>query len=108
MSEKLIKIIKINNLQYNPQRDPQAYRRTAGEPFRLQAMIVSREIVRVTLSDEQGKTVAQHDLRGSGTFSHELTFAEPGVRIVTLAAKEPGRSESHDLRLDVMAETWKG
>ena len=36
MSEKIIKYIKINGLQYNALRDPQAYRRLAGEHLRIQ------------------------------------------------------------------------
>ncbi len=103
MTDKIFKLFKINNLQYNARRDPQPYRRFAGEPFRIQAIIDGHEITRITLTDEKGKILAQRDLCGPATFSHELTFAGPGVRIVTLSASQSGRNESHDLRLDAMA-----
>ena len=39
MSTQIIKLIKINNLQYNALRDPQVYRRVAGESFRIQVAV---------------------------------------------------------------------
>lgn len=35
MEKTIIKFIIINNLQYNARRDPQVYRRVAGQPFRI-------------------------------------------------------------------------
>lgn len=108
MAGKLINIIKINNLQYNALRDPQVYRRLAGEAIRIQAVIGGSERAQVTLTDEKGVVLAQREVLAPDTFSHELTFAKPGVRIVTLTAQHADRSESHDLRLDVMAHEWVG
>lgn len=108
MAGRLINMFKINSLQYNALRDPQVYRRVAGEPFRIQAMINGRDTVRVSLSDERGAVLAQGDVQAPGTFSHELRFDKPGVRIVTLTAQHADHSESHDLRLDVMAQAWVG
>lgn len=108
MSEQTIKIIKINNLQYNALRDPQVYRRVAGEAFRIQVGVGGKGSVRVTLADEKGANLVQGDVQAPGTFSHELTFAKPGVRIVTITAQHADRSESRDMRLDVMAHAWIG
>ena len=37
--KKLVKVVKLNNLQYNANRDPEVYRRCIKEPFRLQALL---------------------------------------------------------------------
>jgi hypothetical protein len=108
MSEKIIKSIKINNLQYNALRDPQAYRRVAGEPFRIQVVVAGAGESAVTLTDEKGATLVTGKVQAPGTFSHELAFAQPGVRIVTVTAQHADHSESIDLRLDVMAHAWVG
>jgi hypothetical protein len=108
MEETIIKFIIINNLQYNALRDPQAYRRVAGQPFRIQVGVGGSSRVHVTLADERGTMLAEGEVAAPGTFSHELTFAQPGVRIVTVTAQHPGRNESRDLRLDVMAQAWVG
>jgi len=108
MSEKIIKIIKINNLQYNVLRDPQVYRRVAGEPFRIQVVVAGAGESAVTLSDEKGATLVEGKVQAPGTFSHELAFAKPGVRIVTITARQADRSESLDVRLDAMAHAWVG
>ncbi len=108
MEETIIKFIIINNLQYNTLRDPQVYRRVAGQPFRIQVGVGGGSRVQVTLADERGAMLAEGEVAAPGTFSHELTFAQPGVRIVTVTAQHPGRNESRDLRLDVMAQAWVG
>lgn len=108
MADKIINSFKINGLQYNALRDPQVYRRVAGTPFRIDAAIAGRDRVQVTLTDERGAVLGQRDIQAPGTFSHELSFDKAGVRIVTLTAQHADHSESHDLRLDVMARAWIG
>ncbi len=108
MSETIINSIKINNLQYNTLRDPQVYRRVAGENFRIQVILAGSGPVRVMLTDAQGVNLAQGEIQAPGTFSHELSFAKPGVRIVTITAQHADRSESQNMRLDVMARAWVG
>ncbi len=108
MSENIINMIKINNLQYNSLRDPQVYRRVAGETFRVQAVIAGSGAVQVTLTDEKGANLAQGSVQAPGTFSHELSFAKPGVRIVTITAKRADQQQSQNIRLDVMAHAWVG
>lgn len=108
MADKIIKFIKINNLQYNALRDPQVYRRVTGEPFRIQVVIDGAGEARVTLADEKGAMLVEGKVQAPGTFSHELAFAKPGVRIVTITAQHADRSESLDVRLDIMAHAWIG
>ena len=108
MADNIINMIKINNLQFNALRDPQVYRRAGGEPFRIQVVVAGRDTVQVTLTDEKGASLAQGNVQAPGTFSHELTYAKPGVRIVTVTAQHADHRESRDLRLDVMAHAWVG
>ena len=108
MPNNIIKMIKINNLQYNALRDRQVYRRVAGESFRIQLVVAVNAPVQVTLSDETGAVLVEGTASASGTFSHALTYATPGVRVVTVTARHEGRSDSQDLRLDVMAQAWVG
>jgi hypothetical protein len=108
MLEQIIKFIKINNLQYNALRDPQVYRRLAKQPFRIKVAVGGAGRVQVTLADERGAALATGEIAAPGTFSHELAFAQPGVRIVTISAQHADHSDSRDLRLDVMAQAWVG
>lgn len=108
MSNSLIIIIKINNLQYNPNRDPQAYRRTVNEAFRIQAALAGRGTARCTLRDAKDQVIAEKAIALPGTFTHELSFTTPGIRLVTLAVENNGQKSSQDLRLDVMEHAWIG
>lgn len=108
MPKNVIKFIKINNLQYNPQRDPQAYRGIAGAALRIQVAVGSSGPTRVSLADEKGALLGEGQVQGPGTFSHELNWIHPGVRIVTVTAQHAEHSESRDLRLDIMAHAWIG
>jgi len=35
----LVKLVRLNGLQFNANRDPQVYRRAVGEPFRIQGLV---------------------------------------------------------------------
>ncbi|WMT48191.1 MAG: hypothetical protein RE468_06140 [Acidithiobacillus caldus] len=107
MSTKLIKMVKLNNLEYNPNRDPQVYRRVVGHPFRIQAFLGGSGKATVTVSCE-GKTLKESTLELPGNFSYELTFKDAGVRIVTLTVKNDNQSESRDLLLDTEAHAKVG
>lgn len=41
--QKLVRQIRLNNLQYNALRDPAVYRRCANQPFRIQARLDTLE-----------------------------------------------------------------
>ena len=101
MTKPLIKLIKLNNLQYNPNRDPQAYRRCANEPFRIQVLLDGAGEAKCALTDQRGQVLDQKTVILPGTYTHEVSFATPGVRLVTLSVEGNGQRVSQDLRLDV-------
>ena len=107
-AQKLVRQIKINNLQYNALRDPAVYRRCANEPFRIQALLVGKGQARCTLSAQSGELIAEQRVALPGTFTHEIAFPSAGVRIVTLAIEGNGEKFTQDLRLDTLDHAWVG
>ena len=108
MPKPLVKLVKLNNLQYNHNRDPEVYRRSVNEPFRIQALLDGTGDARCGLYDAQGKVVVEKSVARPGTFTHEITFDTPGTRIVTLTVEGNGQKFSQDLRLDVLQHAWIG
>jgi hypothetical protein len=106
--KKLVKLVKLNNLEYNANRDPAVYRRCANENFRIQALIEGTGKVECSLTDSSGKLLNQQSVDAPGTYTHEIGFATPGVRIVTLTIKGQGQTITQDLLLDVMEHAWHG
>ncbi|MFZ5510091.1 MAG: hypothetical protein ACOZCP_08550 [Pseudomonadota bacterium] len=100
----LLKMIKLNGLQYNPNRDPQAYRRRAGETFRLEVVLQGEGEARVVLSAAEGTRLQEARLSLPGACQFELVFPSPGSRIVTLTAEGAGQRVQQDLRLDVLPQ----
>lgn len=105
---KLIRQLKLNNLQYNANRDPAVYRRCVNEPFRIQAVLAGSGEAKCTLSDQTDQAIAEKRIALPGTFDHEIAYSTPGVRIVTLAIEGNGEKYSQHLRLDVLAHAWVG
>ena len=112
MNKSLIKMIKINNMQFNPNRDPQVHRRTVRENFRIQVVLGTTADnggeAHCILRDEKNKVLAEQTVATPGTFTHELSFATPGVRLITLSVESNGQHCSRDLRLDVLEHAWVG
>ncbi|MBI4195185.1 MAG: hypothetical protein HY526_08910 [Betaproteobacteria bacterium] len=108
MSRSLVKLIRLNGLQYNPNRDPQVYRRCVNEPFRIQAVLEGTGLGRCRISDAQGGIISEAGVDLPGTFQHEITYATPGTRIVTLTVEAGDQRVSQDLRLDVLEHEWLG
>ncbi|MGC9216189.1 hypothetical protein [Acidithiobacillus sp.] len=107
MSTNLIKMVKLNNLQYNANRDPQVYRRVAGHPFRIQAMLEGKGTAKISVICE-GKTMKETSIELPGIFSYEITFKDAGIRIATLTVGVDGQSESRDLMLSTEAHAKVG
>ncbi len=99
----LVKLVKINGLQYNANRDPQAYRRAPGVPFRIQALLGGSGAARVTLLGADGSVIAAGEVNTPGTWTHEVAFADPGSRLVRLETARGAERHAIDLRLDVVA-----
>lgn len=107
-TQKLVRQVKLNNLQYNALRDPAVYRRCANEPFRIQALLVGKGHARCTLSAQSGEIITEQRVALPGTFVHEIAFPSAGVRVVTLAIEGNGETFAQDLRLDVLEHAWVG
>ena len=105
---KLVKLVRLNGLQFNANRDPQVYRRAVGEAFRIQALLGEGGVARCALTDAAGRVIASSEVPGGGTFTHDLRFDAPGVHVITLAAVRDGDAFTQDLRLDVLAHAWVG
>ena len=106
--KKLVKLVKLNNLQYNANRDPEVYRRVANENFRIQAMLDGSGQAKCKIADVTGKILAEKNVALPGVFNHEISFPTPGVRVITLSVEANGEKYAQDLRLDVLEHTWIG
>jgi hypothetical protein len=105
---KLVKFVKLNNLQYNANRDPQVYRRVTGEPFRIQAFLGGAGSAKCVLRDAAGAVIAEQEVAPPGPFNVEVVYREPGQRVVTLeVARGPDRF-TQNLRLDTLEHAWVG
>ncbi len=104
---KLVKMVKLNDLQYNRNRDPQSYRRTAGKSFRIDVLLDGAGKARGKVEVE-GRIRCNQSIDLPGRFTCELSFDTPGTRIATLVIEGAGESYRQDLRLDVMAHAWVG
>ncbi len=105
---KLVKLVKLNNLQFNANRDPQAYRRLPGEAFRIQAFLAGTGDAQCTLRDAAGATIAAHEVTPPGPFNVEVAYDAPGPRLVTLEVARGAERFTQDLRLDVLPHAWIG
>jgi hypothetical protein len=103
MQKPLVRMVKVNGLQYNANRDPQVYRRAAGEAFRLEALLEGAGEARCTVSDEHDAVLAQASVARPGRFSCELKFERAGSRLVTLRVAGGGSEFAQTLRLDALA-----
>jgi len=108
MSRPLLRMVKLNGLQYNANRDPAAYRRVAGQPFHLEAWLEGKGEARCNVLDERGVSLASQSVPRPGKFSCELKFERAGSRVVTLRVESGGEKFAQALRLDVLAHAWIG
>jgi hypothetical protein len=102
MPRSLVKMVKLNNLQYNANHDPQVYRRLANEPFRIQALLNGGGSARCRITDQSGAVLAEQLVALPGTFTQELTFPDPGTQMVRLTVEAGDVRYAQDLRLDVL------
>lgn len=104
---KLVKIIKLNNLQYNPNRDPEVYRSVPNKAFRIQAVLGGTGKAKAKLEVDGGVPCTQ-SLDLPDTFTCEIAFDTPGTRVATLTIDGAGENYVQDLRLDVREHEWIG
>lgn len=102
MVKPLVRMLKLNGLQFNSNRDPQAYRRKVGEVFSLQALLEGSGRAQCSVSDAGGATLAADDIARPGVFDAQLRFDTAGSRLVTLCVISGGEHFEKLLRLDVL------
>jgi len=105
--KKLVKLVKLNNLQYNANRDPENYRRSVNEPFRLQALLDGSGTAKARFEVE-GKAVCEKSVSLPATFDCSVSFPSAGIRLGTLTVEGSGETVTRTLRLDVMEHAWIG
>lgn len=105
--KKLVKVVKLNNLQYNANRDPEVYRRCIKEPFRLQALLDGAGTAKARF-EVDGKTICEKSVSLPGTFDCEVSFDSAGIRLGMLTVDGNGESHAQNLRLDVLDHAWIG
>ena len=103
MSKPLVRMVKLNGLQYNANRDPQAYRRAAGESFRLEALLEGAGEAQCEVRDEKDRVLAGGRTDRPGRFACELRFERPGSHLVTLRVRAGETEFAQTLRLDSLA-----
>ncbi len=107
--KKLVTLVRLNNLIYNTNRDPQVYRRVPKKPFRIQALLNGEGRARAqVLVNGEAKARCDTQINLPDTFTCELAFDTPGSRTATLLIESGGQSFRQDLRLDVMEHEWIG
>jgi len=100
-----IKTIKLNNLQYNSNRDPQAFRGIINKPFRLQVLLTGTGSADVTLSTT-GKILSQQTVSLPGTFECEISFDTAVSHLGTIKVDVNSESYKDYVRFDVTETPW--
>jgi hypothetical protein len=104
---KLVRQIKINHLEYNPNRDPQVYRRAPRQPFRIEVHLGGTGKARAKI--EVGSAIyCNRSLDLPGVYTCEIVFDRPGTRLARFTVEGAGESYQRDLRLDVLEHEWVG
>jgi hypothetical protein len=104
---KLVKLIKLNNLQYNLNRDPEPYRRPVNEEFRLQALLTAAAAPRPA-SWRTARTLGEATVNLPGTFECRFSYDTPGTRVGKLIVENENQTFRQDIRIDVTEHAWIG
>ncbi|WP_017941163.1 MULTISPECIES: hypothetical protein [unclassified Thioalkalivibrio] len=104
---KLVKLVKLNNLQYNPNRDPEVYRRPINEEFRVQASLNGSGTAQCKFSVE-GETLCEGSVSLPGTFDCKFSYDTAGTRIGDLVIEGNGETFHEKIRIDVLEHAWIG
>lgn len=99
--ENPIKQIKLNQLEYNLNRDPQVYRRVKNKPFNLKVFLSGTGNASVKLS-VAGEVMAEGNVSLPGVFEANPVFDTAGSRVGTITVSKDGESFESFVRFDVM------
>lgn len=103
----LVKQIKLNNVQYHVNRDPEFYRRMPEQEFRVQAFLGGNGEVQVRFEAED-RTLCEERIPLPGVFDCRFRFDTPGTRVGTLSITQGADTVETDIRLDVNEHRWIG
>lgn len=98
--------IRINNLQYNANRDPQFYRRLPNQPFRVEVDVAGKGTATVRLEVEN--EIKEQKLELPGKFDCQVSFSTPKSRIGVIIIERDGKRVTQNIRFDVMDHEWIG
>ena len=98
---KLVRSIRLNDLDYHPSRNPRTYGRPAGAAIRIQARLAGGGTAHVELVDAQGNILHAASVALPGEYRHELSIGSAGAHRLTLKARATNKHFSQDLHLDV-------
>ncbi len=104
---KLVKLVKLNNLQYNPNRDPNVYRRPVNKEFRLQALLDGQGSAKASFTVD-GKTLCESTVQLPGTFECKFKFPQADTHIGELVIEGHGETYRQNIRIDVVEHEWIG
>lgn len=105
--QRLVQLIKVNNLQYNANRDPNFYRRTPNQEFRVQALLGGNGTAQARF-EVDGETLCEQNVSLPGDFECKFRFDTPGIRVATLRVENDSEQFEQTLRIDVMEHAWVG
>lgn len=103
----LVRLVKLNNLQYNANRDPDVYRRSVGKSFRIQALLVGTGDANARLT-VNGEVLCEASVSLPGRFDCEVSFDSAGTRVGILSIEGNGEQFTQELRLDTVEHDWVG
>ena len=103
----LVRLVKLNNLQYNANRDPDVYRRSVGKSFRIQALLVGTGPAKASFT-VNGKVLGEASISLPGRFDCEVAFDTAGTRVGILSIEGNGETFTQELRLDTVEHDWVG
>jgi hypothetical protein len=98
---KLVKMIKLNNLQYNANRDPAFYRRPVNEEFRLQALLNGTGQAKARFAVGDG-VLCESTIQLPGSFDCRFSYDTAGTRLGVLTIDAAGGEFRETIRIDVL------
>lgn len=103
----MVKLIKLNNLEYNTNRDPSVYRRAVNKDFRLQALMDGSGTAKGTFYVD-GKAQCEANVTLPGTFECKFKFPKAGTHVGELIIENGTDQFRKNIRIDVMEHDWIG
>lgn len=98
---RLVRSIRPNGLDYNPNRNPWTTRRPAGSTFRIHARLGGGGSARVELVDAQGHVLRASFVALPGEYTHGPVIDAAGARRITLKVSATNKYFAQDLNLEV-------